>query len=57
MMQNMLLFVITSLVASWVAIDKFIAVYWFALVVLAAHPVIMFNWTLWFLRSLKELRG
>lgn len=56
-MQNMLLFVISSLVASWVAIDKFIAVYWFALIVLAAHPVLMFHWTLWFLRSLRELRG
>jgi hypothetical protein len=56
-MLNVLLFLISSLLASFVAIDKFFAEYWFAVVVLAVHPVVMFNWTLWFLRTLRELRG
>jgi cytochrome c biogenesis protein CcdA len=56
-MLNGLLSVFSSLLASFVAIETFIDSYWSAIVVLAVHPVIMFNWTLWFLRTLRELKG
>jgi hypothetical protein len=56
-MQLLLFFVVSSLLASFVAIDQFVAEYRFAMVVLAVYPVVMFHWTAWFLRTLRELRG
>lgn len=55
-MQSVL-FLVSFLLSSFAAIDKFFAEYAFVFVVLAVHPVIMLNWTLWFLRTLRELKS
>lgn len=55
--MQILLFIVSSMLASFVAIDKFVATYWFAVMVLAVHPVVMVHWTSWFLRTLRELKG
>ena len=46
----------SSLLTSIAAVIRFMNAYWFVVVVLAIHPVVMFSWIAWFLRTLRELR-
>lgn len=55
--MQLIFYLVSFLVTALVEIDQFIAEFWFAVLVLTVHPLVMFHWTRWFLRTLKQLRG